>query len=381
VRILHVYPGNLYGGVESDLVTLARYRHECSALEQHFAVCFEGRLAEELRACGAMVHQLGAVRMRLAHTVMRARRVLRRLMADVHFDAVTCHSSWSHAVFAPVVRESGSALAFWLHDAVTKPSLIDRCAMRIPADFAICNSSFTRSTVDRLFAHIPAEVLYNPIDDEAIRSEKKCREATRREMGVDERTIVIAQVGRLERWKGHAIHLQALAGLNTDREWTCWFIGGPQRPHEMDYFNELRLAAKRFGLERRVHFLGQRNDVPRLLSAVDIFCQPNTGAEPFGNVFVEAMFAGIPVVTSNIGGAPEVVDDSCGILTSADDVAAVTKALKTLIEDSHFRNKLGANGPSRASKLCDPVQQLQRSAQMFSKVCKNERPGELSAVP
>ena len=50
MRILHICSGNLYGGVETIQVTLARYRGECAEIEPHFTVCFEGRLSQELQA-------------------------------------------------------------------------------------------------------------------------------------------------------------------------------------------------------------------------------------------------------------------------------------------------------------------------------------------
>src|SRR3989442_260169 len=64
MRVLHIYSGNLYGGVETLLLTLARYYHLCPAMEPHFALCFEGRLSEELAAVGARIHLLGNVRVR-----------------------------------------------------------------------------------------------------------------------------------------------------------------------------------------------------------------------------------------------------------------------------------------------------------------------------
>ena len=64
----------------------------------------------------------------------------------------------------------------------------------------------------------------------------------------------------------------------------------------------------------RVTFLGERRDVAALLAAADIHCQPNTAPEPFGLAFVEALHAGVPVVTTDAGGAREIVTPACGIL-------------------------------------------------------------------
>ena len=115
----------------------------------------------------------------------------------------------------------------------------------------------------------------------------------------------------MESWKGHALHLDALAHLRDLPDWRCWIVGGAQRPHEVAYETMLRRRADTLGLAERVVFTGHRTDVARLLAAADIQCQPNTGPEPFGITFVEAMAAGLPVVTTAMGGALEIVDDSC----------------------------------------------------------------------
>ncbi len=98
------------------------------------------------------------------------------------------------------------------------------------------------------------------------------------------------------------------------------------------------------------------------MAAADVYCQPNTGPEPFGIAFVEALYAGLPVVTSGFGGAAEIVDGTCGMLTAPEDPAAVASALRELILDPSRRRALGAAGPLRAKMLCDPARQLGAAA-------------------
>jgi glycosyltransferase involved in cell wall biosynthesis len=90
------------------------------------------------------------------------------------------------------------------------------------------------------------------------------------------------------------------------------------------------------------------------LAAADLHCQPNTGPEPFGLAFAEALHAGRPVVTCAHGGALEIVDDTCGVLVPPGDAAALAAALRGLIDDPGRRMRLGAAGPARAGALCDP---------------------------
>src|SRR5580658_8787179 len=100
-KVLHINSGNLYGGVESILVTLARLRDLCPGMEPHFALCHQGRLSRELAEAGVPVVELAKVRISRPWTVWRARRLLRELLAREHFDLVICHMPWSMAIFGP----------------------------------------------------------------------------------------------------------------------------------------------------------------------------------------------------------------------------------------------------------------------------------------
>ena len=81
IRVLHIVPGRLFGGVESTLLTIASFRSVCSAMHTEVAVCLPGRLSDELTAAGVRVHKFGQVRVRYPFTVWRARRRLRRIAA------------------------------------------------------------------------------------------------------------------------------------------------------------------------------------------------------------------------------------------------------------------------------------------------------------
>src|SRR5262249_38183426 len=139
---------------------------------------------------------------------------------------------------------------------------------------------------------------------------------------------------------------------------------GPQSADEEAYFARLQVSAKELGIADRVRFLGQRADIPKLMAAADIFSQPNQGAEPFGIVFIEALWAEKPVVTSAVGGALEIVDESCGVLVPVGDKPALVQALGGLIESQERRDRLGAAGPARALALCDPTAQIAKLAEL-----------------
>ena len=180
--------------------------------------------------------------------------------------------------------------------------------------------------------------------------------------------VVIVQVSRMEAWKGQAVLLDALATLRDRSGWTLWQVGGAQRDSEARYLQSLRDSAQRQGIGDRVRFLGQRSDVPALLQASDIFCQPNLAPEPFGISFVEAMSAGLPVVTSAAGAALEIVDASCGMLVPSGDATSLAASLERLIRDRPERERLGRAGPPRAAELCNPAVQTVRLAALMEQL-------------
>jgi glycosyltransferase involved in cell wall biosynthesis len=76
--------------------------------------------------------------------------------------------------------------------------------------------------------------------------------------------------------------------------------------------------------------------------------------------FVEALYAGLPVVTTAMGGPLEIIDPDCGVLVPPGDVEALAASLLQLIRDDGLRKRLAANGPARAQKVSDPVRQLHK---------------------
>jgi glycosyltransferase involved in cell wall biosynthesis len=357
MSVLHVYTGNLYGGVETMLATLARFRDSVPELETRFALAWDGRLAAELREAGAPVAILGGARLSRPWTVWRARSRFRRLLRDDRPEVAIFHSAWSHGIFAPVARRAGVRTVFWLHDAIGG-GVAEARARRVAPDLAVCTSKYAAGTLPALFPGVHAEVIHPAVAPPPELAAE--RAAVRAELETADDAVVIVQASRMEPWKGHRTHLEALARIGDRPRWTCWMAGGARRPHEQRHLDEMRSLAERLGIARQVRWLGERGDVPRLLAAADLLCQPNLGAEPFGITCVEAMYAGIPVVTAAMGGPLETVSPDVGILVPPGDSGSFAGALRTLMADPELRARLGAAGPARAQALCDPATQLRR---------------------
>jgi glycosyltransferase involved in cell wall biosynthesis len=357
MRTLHVYSGNLYGGIEAILATIARAQGPRGGHE--FALCFSGRLSDELRAAGARVHALAPVRLSRPQTARTARQALAAILKRERFDRVVCHAPWSQAIFGGVARRAGTPLAFWAHDVMTGRHWTERLARRTAPDLAIGNSEYTLSTLPRLYPAVPSTTVYAPVEMPSSPLTAADRRALRASLDTPDTSVVIVQASRAEAWKGHMLLVDALACLRDVPNWVWWQVGGAQRPAEAAFLGEVRETATRRGVGDRVRWLGQRDDVPHVLAAADLHCQANTSPEPFGIAFVEALAAGLPVVTTDMGGAREIVRENCGVLV-APEPHAIAGALGFLIGDGPARARLSEAAPARARALCDPARQLAR---------------------
>jgi glycosyltransferase involved in cell wall biosynthesis len=365
LRTLHLHAGNLYGGVERILVTLAT----CEAgtpLRSAFALAYEGRLSEELREAGAPVASLAAARLSRPWTAWKSRRDANRLMREARPDVAICHSDWSQALYGPAAQKLGIPLVRWVHGPLSGLTWLERLAARVPPAAFVCTSEFTRATVDRFYPGALAAVVHPPVPERA--TSLGTRERLRREFGAADRTTVLLQVGRMERGKGHDLLIEALAQLRHRADWTAWVVGGAQRDEEIGYVGSLGLRAAAVGIGDRVRFLGERRDVDAILRAADIFCHPNVVPEAFGIVFVEALQAALPVLTTGIGGALEIVDDSCGRLLPPGDAAGLAAAIEHLLEHPAELRALADGGPPRARAICNPANQINALAAFLAEV-------------
>ena len=363
MRVLIVHSGNLFGGIEAALHTLYRHVEPSDNLSIEFALCFDGRTRDEFAKLGATIHKLPEVRISRPFSVIAARRALRQLLQNSDYQAVIFVSQWGKLIFASSARKAGVPVVFWMHDFLHGRGWLQRVARFIRPDRILANSRFTASVLPRHYPDIPWDLFYNPVPPP--QSGLTSRADVRKEFGTAESTKVIIQVSRMEEWKGHAYLIDALGRIKESPDWECWIVGGAQREFEIAYMNGLKQQAEALGISDRIRFLGFRSDVPALLAAADVFCQSNKEPEPFGIVFIEAMYARLPVVTFDMGGAQEIVTEETGCLITPADTKALGHALGELIESSEKRDSLGASAVKRAAELCDPRQQAREFARLL----------------
>lgn len=166
--------------------------------------------------------------------------------------------------------------------------------------------------------------------------------------GRDSGPPVAGLLGRITPWKGQHVFIQAAAIVHGKLPEARFKIIGSALFGEDDYERQVRGDAQRLGLESVVEFTGFRADVDAVLADLEVLVHASTTGEPFGQVIIEGMAAGKPVIATRGGGVPEiVVDGETGLLVPMADAHALAEAMIRLFDDEALRNRMGSSGHQR----------------------------------
>ncbi len=367
LRVLYLIESLGRGGAEQSLLNtlraLDRERFEVAVCHLYPAA----DLGTELSALGVPVWSLGlqtirdlpsglprlasrvrAYRPQILHTHLFAANLLGRLvgrltrvpaiMTTVHY---TDHEPGDWTTYSRKRH---------LIDFLTVHPGSDRI---IAVSEAVARSTRRRLGVRRVVV-IPNAVDVARFDPPAASS----AQAVRADLGCYSGEVLLLTVGRLHPQKGHRYAILALRRLE-ELGINARLIVVGEGPLEA----ELQAFAETQGVADRVRLLGSRDDVPRLLSAADVFVFPSLG-EGQGLALVEAMAAGKPCVASNIPAIAEMVTDGqTGLLVPPGDVDALTARLAALCRDPLWRARIGAAARAHVAARYDVgvvAHQLQR---------------------
>jgi glycosyltransferase involved in cell wall biosynthesis len=232
--------------------------------------------------------------------------------------------------------------------------LLKRAARSLP-EVVLANSDAVARAIKKPGAERPRVLrLYNPVDLERFRPDRSGARI-RATLGVAQDAPLVGMVAHLTPWKGHldflSIAMTVTAALPTAR---FLVAGGAiyETAGHSGYADALMRRTVDLGLGGRVLFLGAREDIPEILSALDVLVHCPTAPEPFGRGVAEAMAVGRPVVAARNGGIPEIVEhDVTGVLVNPGDVRGFATAVLRLLRDPELRQRLGLAARLRAEAL------------------------------
>jgi glycosyltransferase involved in cell wall biosynthesis len=297
----------------------------------------------------------------LAHAFRITRFIRRQRVVLVHTNSLK-----ADIIGGIAARLAGKPLIWHIRDRIDEDYLprpvvvVFRWLCRILPDGLIGNSLATLQTL-QLPARIPRDAIPSGIElaPSPIAEQPPTARSAR----------CVGLVGRIARWKGQDIFVRAAATVHARHPDVRFQIIGAALFDESAYAREVHALVDSLGLADCVEFTGFRDDVPKLIANLQILVHASVTGEPFGQVIVEGMAAGKPVVATNGGGVPEiVVDGVTGVLVPMGDAGALAEAICTLLDDPEKSRLMGQAGLQRvyqsftigatASRIADIYDQM-----------------------
>ena len=339
-------------------------RAEAAAGHEVVAVCSDGKWLDKTRDEGFRAAPVSISRSFNIFRHIGAYRQLVKLFRRERFDMVHVHTPVAALVGRLAARRAGvqcivyTAHGFYFHERMARWTralfvMLEWLAGRFT------HVLFTQAEEDaataRRFSFCAGgviEAIGNGVDPARFappQDEATHRASVRASIGAPANATAVMMVGRLVAEKGYPELFAAMRDLDIE----LWAVGDRL---ESDHAGAVTVPDD----APNIRYLGHREDVPALLAAADIFVLPSH-REGMPRSIIEAMFAGLPVIATDIRGSrEEVVDGETGMLVPVDDADALRVALCALANGASERQRMGAAGQARAAALYDEALVIER---------------------
>lgn len=348
----------------------------------------DGPLIAEMAAAGVECHVLPIARvsratlslrglLRLPVILIRSIRAINRVLNERHVDIV--HSN-TLAVL------SGALWARWyrvphvwhVHEIILTPTIVRKVYALLLCRFADCVICVSNAVKENLLQDKPAlgskiQVVWNGLARDLCMDVDEVRQC-RHSMGVRDGDVLVALVGRINRWKGHDELVKA-AGILW-QQGVChvrFVIAGSVVPGQEHFLNALQLAISGSPAKQCFILLPFTKNIWLTWDACDIAVIPSIEPEPFGMVALEAMLSSKPVIAANHGGLSEIiVNEETGLLVEPRDSQALAAAILRLVQNESERARYGICGKKRAQEIFSLDKQLASVCKIYELLCTNQ---------
>jgi len=339
LAILHTEASLGWGGQEIRILTeargVARRGHEVA-----IAAPPDSRILPAAAAYG-----VEAIALPIGRKNLRGLFALRRLLRQRRFDVVNTHSStdsWLAALGRIGLRDAPPLVRTRHISAAIPGDPASRWLYKHATRHIVTTGERLRGQVIAATGVDAARAVSIPTGIDLGRYRPGDREAARRALGLTPGGFVVGIVATMRGWKGHSYLFEAFAKLGDPAARLLAVGDGPQREN-------LGGLARELGIESRVVFPGNQDDVVPWMQAMDVYCLPSWANEGVPQGLMQAMACRIPVVSTPVGSIDEIVrDGDTGLLVPPKDADALRAAIERLRTDASLRERLAAAGHREA---------------------------------
>lgn len=358
VSVLYLnHCASLSGGAERSLAELLKAL-PTERVAATVALPDQGSLAEELSAFGIPCHTVPFLPLRrsrhplfILHVLLNLRRagaLLRPLAARRQCQVVHANSTTAAVYACFAFRRSQIPVVWHCRDLVELGWLGRWLGRHVRVAVAI--SLTVRANLATCVASDRIRVILNGVDRDRLKKGAS-RSDLRNRWDIDMQAPLVGMAAHLVPWKNHALFLQACARLASIHPDARYIIaGGDVSEPVPGYREELRRDAAMLGIEDRVTFLGDCQDMAGFYRSIDFLCHP-TACEPFGRSVAEAMMAGCPVLAMRGGGPGEFIADGIdGMLARAGDAEDIADRLSAMINHPDLARTMAMAAAAKAER-------------------------------
>jgi glycosyltransferase involved in cell wall biosynthesis len=360
VKVLIVNHTAIKSGAEVSLLDLVLgMPEEISSV----VACPEGELTEELYGLGVPVLTIPEIdasfrvhpiqTLRGAAQIIRSALAVRRAAKVARADLIHANSVRAGLAAGGATRLGGPPVIVHVRDCLPESRAADltRRLILATASQVLAISRYTAASFGHGRTDDGVRILHDAVDLDRFDPKRLDRSQARDRLSIGADVFLLGVVGQITPWKGQATAIQALA-LLTERVpnvrllvvGSVKFSGKATRYDNVSYLRSLRQMVDELQLHHEVAFLGDRQDVPELLRAMDLLLVPSW-EEPFGRTVIEAMAMETPVLATSIGGPAEVIDDRVnGRLLPPRQAQAWARVIEELMAAPEVRKEIAGNG-------------------------------------
>lgn len=275
---------------------------------------------------------------------------------------VTRIAAWLAGV--PIVVYTAHAFPFHSYLGPTRRNfyiLLERLASKM-TDIILVDTETVRKDGIRKRIKKPEKIVTvnMGVDLQRFSPDRFDRDQVKERLGIKDHDIVVGSVANFVPDKGLDSFLRIAGRIKSEKDDVRFLLvgDGPLR-------SELESLTDVLYLRECVTFTGFREDIPEIMSVMDVFCLP-TRREGFGVVFAEAMAMKVPVITTRIDPIPEVVaENETGILVPLGREDLFAKAILSLIQDEKHRREMGEKGRERVSLCFDETLMFEKTFKIY----------------
>ena len=309
----------------------------------------EGSLVEQVRALGIDTRVVPSGHLRELHRFIAAVVKIAIIARRERVNVVVGWMWKAHLYGGPAAALAGLPSLWSQLEVPADNNLLKRMATILPARGVVTNSQAGKEAQAQLWPRRPTYLVYPNValerfDPGIMPSPTDAR----RKLGLPLNGPLIGIVGRLQRWKGIHVLIEAMPKvLQSYPDAHCVVVGG-KHDLEPDYGNYLEERRVALGLCEKVLMSGFQRNIPEWMQAMDVFVHASDN-EPFGMVVIEAMALGKPVIASASGGPTEIITDGeNGLLVPYGDTDALANAVLHYLDDQEFARSVGAAARQRS---------------------------------